>query len=101
MYQIYFELYIVLELGRYRRHEEEEPEWFSSGPTSQSDTIELRGFEEPKREKEQEPSHEEEYMEEENEQRGEVEEEPHTETKERKEDQKAQVTGGLSSVAFQ
>lgn len=25
--------------------EEEEPEWFSAGPTSQSDTIELRGFE--------------------------------------------------------
>ncbi|XP_071093743.1 eukaryotic translation initiation factor 4E transporter-like isoform X2 [Haliotis cracherodii] len=29
--------------GRYV--EEEEPEWFSAGPTSQSDTIELRGFE--------------------------------------------------------
>ena len=24
---------------------EEEPEWFSSGPISKSDTIELRGFE--------------------------------------------------------
>ena len=24
----------------------EEPEWFSAGPTSQMDTIELRGFEE-------------------------------------------------------
>ncbi|KAK3933328.1 Eukaryotic translation initiation factor 4E transporter [Frankliniella fusca] len=30
-----------------RRHDsrEEEPEWFSAGPTSQHDTIELRGFE--------------------------------------------------------
>lgn len=26
---------------------EDEPEWFSGGPTSQSDTIELRGFEDP------------------------------------------------------
>ena len=33
----------------YRRRESasEEPEWFSAGPTSQTDTIELRGFEEP------------------------------------------------------
>ncbi|XP_046582774.1 LOW QUALITY PROTEIN: eukaryotic translation initiation factor 4E transporter-like [Haliotis rubra] len=32
--------------GNRRRYvEEEEPEWFSAGPTSQSDTIELRGFE--------------------------------------------------------
>ena len=31
-----------------RRHpSNEEPEWFSAGPTSQTDTIELRGFEEP------------------------------------------------------
>ena len=81
----------VLDLGRYRRHEEEEPEWFSSGPTSQSDTIELRGFEEPKKEREQ--SQEEEYMEEENEQKDEAEEEPHTETKEQEEEQKATVTG--------
>lgn len=36
-----------------RHREEEEPEWFSSGPTSQADTIELRGFEEPKREQRQ------------------------------------------------
>ena len=85
-----------MDLGRYRHHEEEEPEWFSSGPTSQSDTIELRGFEEPKREQEPEPSHEEEYMEQENEQKDEVEEERHTETRERKEDQKAQVTGEIS-----
>ncbi|XP_063628434.1 eukaryotic translation initiation factor 4E transporter-like [Cydia splendana] len=36
--------------GRYsqRRFEkEDEPEWFSGGPTSQHDTIELRGFDEP------------------------------------------------------
>ena len=33
-----------------RRHsEEEEPEWFSSGPTSQTDTIELHGFDGPDR----------------------------------------------------
>lgn len=34
---------------RHRRHyndRNEEPEWFSEGPTSQNDTIELRGFEE-------------------------------------------------------
>ena len=33
--------------NHYRRShsQEEEPEWFSSGPTSQNDTIELRGFE--------------------------------------------------------
>ncbi|CAH0548712.1 unnamed protein product [Brassicogethes aeneus] len=38
--------------GRYGRRAEreiEEPEWFSSGPTSQNDTIELRGFDDPKR----------------------------------------------------
>jgi len=30
----------------YRNHaDEEEPEWFTGGPTSQNDTIELRGFE--------------------------------------------------------
>ncbi|XP_028178294.1 eukaryotic translation initiation factor 4E transporter-like, partial [Ostrinia furnacalis] len=36
--------------GRFsqRRFEkEDEPEWFSGGPTSQHDTIELRGFDEP------------------------------------------------------
>lgn len=32
----------------YRHHEEEEPEWFSEGPTSQNDHIELHGFEGPK-----------------------------------------------------
>ena len=32
----------------YRHHEEEEPEWFSEGPTSQNDRIELHGFEGPK-----------------------------------------------------
>ena len=32
--------------GRRRyQHEEETPEWFTEGPTSQADTIELRGFE--------------------------------------------------------
>ena len=36
----------ILFLGRRRQyHEEKEPEWFSCGPTSQNDTIELRGFE--------------------------------------------------------
>uniref|UniRef100_T1IXD4 Uncharacterized protein n=1 Tax=Strigamia maritima TaxID=126957 RepID=T1IXD4_STRMM len=30
---------------QHRIEEEEEPEWFSGGPTSQSDTIELHGFE--------------------------------------------------------
>lgn len=30
-----------------RSHANEEPEWFSGGPTSQNDTIELRGFEDP------------------------------------------------------
>lgn len=38
--------------GRYDRRrisdsKDDEPEWFSGGPTSQSDTIELRGFEDP------------------------------------------------------
>lgn len=38
--------------GRYDRRrisdsKDEEPEWFSGGPTSQHDTIELRGFEDP------------------------------------------------------
>lgn len=32
--------------GRRRyHHEEETPEWFTGGPTSQNETIELRGFE--------------------------------------------------------
>lgn len=32
--------------GRRRyQHEEETPEWFTGGPTSQNETIELRGFE--------------------------------------------------------
>ena len=37
--------------GNGGRHESmgEEPEWFSAGPTSQTDTIELRGFEESPR----------------------------------------------------
>ena len=36
--------------GRRRnfRDEEKEPEWFTGGPTSQTDTIELRGFEKEK-----------------------------------------------------
>lgn len=33
----------------------EEPEWFSGGPTSQNDTIELRGFEEEKEQQPQRP----------------------------------------------
>ncbi len=38
-----------------RRHsEEEEPEWFSSGPTSQMDTIELHGFDGPDKHREEE-----------------------------------------------
>lgn len=32
--------------GRRQYRNAEEPEWFSGGPTSQNDTIELRGFEE-------------------------------------------------------
>ena len=28
----------------HHRHEEEAPEWFTEGPSSQSETIELRGF---------------------------------------------------------
>lgn len=31
---------------QYNDRNAEEPEWFSGGPTSQNDTIELRGFEE-------------------------------------------------------
>ncbi|KAK6189891.1 hypothetical protein SNE40_001863 [Patella caerulea] len=31
--------------GRRSHHHEEEPEWFTAGPTSKSDTIELQGFE--------------------------------------------------------
>merc|ERR1740131_466871 len=33
-------------MGNYHRHEEEEPEWFTGGPTSQNEFIELVGFEE-------------------------------------------------------
>lgn len=32
-------------------HEEETPEWFTGGPSSQNETIELRGFERQKQEK--------------------------------------------------
>lgn len=32
-----------------RSNANEEPEWFSGGPTSQNDTIELRGFDDPPR----------------------------------------------------
>ncbi|KAL3270522.1 hypothetical protein HHI36_021061 [Cryptolaemus montrouzieri] len=40
--------------GRYGRRisgseKDEEPEWFSGGPVSQNDTIELRGFDEPEK----------------------------------------------------
>lgn len=31
----------------FNENRSEEPEWFSGGPTSQNDTIELRGFDEP------------------------------------------------------
>lgn len=34
----------------------EEPEWFSGGPTSQNDTIELRGFDEPEPDERTPPS---------------------------------------------
>ncbi|XP_076108608.1 uncharacterized protein LOC143076653 isoform X1 [Mytilus galloprovincialis] len=37
----------------YRHREEEEPEWFSEGPTSQNDRIELHGFEGPREVKEE------------------------------------------------
>lgn len=37
-------MFVVLAKGFRRIEEEEEPEWFSSGPTSKSETIELRGF---------------------------------------------------------
>ena len=33
----------------YNRYPEEEPEWFTGGPSSQSETIELHGFEGPNR----------------------------------------------------
>lgn len=36
-----------------RNHKEEEPEWFTGGPTSQHDTIELRGFDKPESEPEE------------------------------------------------
>ena len=41
-----------------------EPEWFTSGPTSQSDTIELVGFDGPERAKDPEPEQAPEEMEE-------------------------------------
>ncbi|XP_030755211.1 eukaryotic translation initiation factor 4E transporter-like isoform X3 [Sitophilus oryzae] len=34
------------ERRKYSENKEDEPEWFSSGPISQNDTIELRGFDE-------------------------------------------------------
>lgn len=34
--------------NRYMDNREDEPEWFSGGPTSQNDTIELRGFDDVK-----------------------------------------------------
>jgi hypothetical protein len=42
---------VILDNRRDRRdsHREEEPEWFSSGPISKSDTIELHGFERDRR----------------------------------------------------
>jgi eukaryotic translation initiation factor 4E transporter len=44
--------------GRYGRHKDDEPEWFSGGPTSQHDTIELHGFDESeiKKKKKQTPA---------------------------------------------
>ncbi len=45
------------------RHDnrEEEPEWFTGGPSSQSETIELRGFDDHREEtvEEEEPAEEE------------------------------------------
>ena len=43
---------LLFSVGK-RRHEyreEKEPEWFTSGPTCQTDTIELRGFGDPENE---------------------------------------------------
>ena len=40
-----------------RQSQEEEPEWFSGGPTSQHDTIELRGFEPPAEEETMDDQH--------------------------------------------
>lgn len=40
--------------SRHYEEEEEEPEWFSAGPTSQNDFIELRGFDEDNRTEENE-----------------------------------------------
>jgi hypothetical protein len=44
--------------NRYGRHKDDEPEWFSGGPTSQHDTIELHGFDESeiKKKKKQTPA---------------------------------------------
>lgn len=38
---------------RHDSNREEEPEWFSGGPVSKSDTIELHGFERERRDSEQ------------------------------------------------
>lgn len=45
MFLFFSFLFLTLFLGR-DRIDEVEPEWFSGGPTSQSETIELVGFEE-------------------------------------------------------
>ena len=45
-------LYILTGGHRNSRGQEDEPEWFSSGPISKSDTIELHGFERSRRDSE-------------------------------------------------
>lgn len=40
-----------------RSHVMEEPEWFSGGPTSQNDVIELRGFDDPATTEKKSPKH--------------------------------------------
>ena len=46
---------VLLVLGRHSRHRApDEPEWYTAGPTSQSDTIELRGFHQPSEDREKE-----------------------------------------------
>ena len=59
---------------RRRNHQEEEtPEWFTGGPTSQADTIELRGFEREGEKSKKTQREEEEYEEIEVEEEAEVE----------------------------
>ena len=42
--------YCIVAGRRFKNHPvEEEPEWFTAGPTSQHDTIELKGFNNPEK----------------------------------------------------